>query len=58
MQIGLIYLFKNNFMPYHYSETISLQWHEVDSSTQYLFLAFIRAVFGGGIATANVIEFL
>jgi len=56
MQIELIYLFKNNFMPYH-SQTLSLQWHEVDSSTQYLFLAFIRAVFGGGIATANVIEF-
>jgi hypothetical protein len=44
-------------MPYH-SETLSLQCHEVDCSTQYLFLVFIRAVFGGGIATANVVEFL
>ncbi len=33
--MGLIYLFKNSFMPYH-SEAISLEWSEVDTSTQFL----------------------
>lgn len=55
--IGLIYLFKNSFMPYH-SEAISLEWNEVGSSTQFLILALMRAVSGGYIALAIVTAFL
>ncbi|MEQ8715127.1 MAG: hypothetical protein RIC80_19055 [Cyclobacteriaceae bacterium] len=55
--IGLIYLVKNSFMPYH-SEAISLEWNEVDSSTQFLILALMRAVSGGYIALAIVTAFL
>ena len=54
---GLIYLFKNSFMPYH-SEAISLEWNEVESSTQFLILALMRAVSGGFIAIAIVTAFL
>ena len=55
--MGLIYLFKNSFMPYH-SDAISLEWNEVDSSTQFLILALMRAVSGGFIAIAIVAAFL
>jgi drug/metabolite transporter (DMT)-like permease len=55
--MGLTYLFKNSFMPYH-SDAISLQWNEVDSSAQFLILALMRAVSGGFIAVAIVTAFL
>ena len=55
--MGLIYLFKNSFMPYH-SDAISLEWNEVDSSNQFLILALMRAVSGGFIAIAIVAAFL
>ncbi|MCK5814827.1 MAG: hypothetical protein KAH07_02670 [Flavobacteriaceae bacterium] len=55
--MGLIYLFRNSFMPYH-SDAISLEWNEVDSSTQFLLLALMKAVSGGFIAIAIVIAFL
>ncbi|PIB39526.1 hypothetical protein [Maribacter sp. 4G9] len=55
--MGLIYLFKNSFMPYH-SDAISLEWNEVDSNIQFLILAFMRAMSGGFIAIAIVIAFL
>lgn len=34
LTFGIIYLFKNSFMPYH-SEALSLEWNEVESSTQF-----------------------
>ncbi len=55
--IGLIYLFKNSFMPYH-SDAISLDWSEVDSGTKFLILAFMRAMSGGYIAIAIATAFL
>ena len=55
--IGLIYLFKNSFMPYH-SDAISLDWSEVDSGTKFLILAFMRAMSGGYIAIAISTAFL
>jgi len=55
--MGLIYLFKNSFMPYH-SDAISLEWNELDSGTQFLILALMRAVSGGFIAIAIVTAFL
>ena len=57
LAIGLIYLLKNSFMPYH-SDALSLGWNEVDSGTQFLILAFMRAMSGGYIAIAIVILFL
>ena len=51
---GMIYLFKNSFMSYH-SEALSLDWKEVENSTQFLILALMRAVSGGWIAVAIVI---
>ena len=57
--MGLIYLLKNSFMPYH-SEAVSLEWDEVYIDTQFLILALIlmRAISGGFIAIAIVIAFL
>ena len=55
--VGVIYLFKNSFMPFH-SDAISLEWSGVDTSTQFLILALMRAVSGGFIASAIVIAFL
>ncbi|MEN8122228.1 MAG: hypothetical protein ABFS35_17920 [Bacteroidota bacterium] len=57
LTFGLIYLFKTSFMPYH-SEAISINWNEVESSLQFLLLAFMRAVSGGFIATSIVIIIL
>jgi len=54
LTFGMIYLFKNSFMPYH-SEALSLDWKEVESSTQFLILAFMRAVSGGFIAESIVV---
>ena len=55
--MGLIYLLKNSFMPYH-SEAVSLEWNEVYFGTQFLILALMRAISGGFIAIAVVIAFL
>jgi len=55
--MGLIYLLKNSFMPYH-SEAVSLEWNEVYFGTQFLILALMRAISGGFIAIAIVIAFL
>lgn len=57
LAMGLIYLFKNSFMPYH-SHAISLEWSEVDASIHILILALMKAVSGGYIAIAIVIAFL
>ena len=49
LSMGLIYLFKNSFMPYH-SDAVMLAWHELNDEIQTLILALIRAVAGGYIA--------
>lgn len=46
LALGMVYLFKNSFMPYH-SEALSLDWYEVESRTQILILALMKAVAGG-----------
>jgi hypothetical protein len=38
--MGLIYLFKKSFMPYH-SEAVSMEWNEVESNFQHLIIAFM-----------------
>jgi len=57
ISVGLIYFFKNSFMPYH-SAAISIEWKEVDSGIQFLILAFMRVVAGGYIACAILTAFL
>ena len=47
---GLIYLIKNQFMPYH-SEALGLSWSDLDPKKQVLILALMRAVGGGFLAT-------
>ena len=54
---GLIYLFKNSFMPYH-SEAVSQKWADLQPATRFLVLALMRATSGGFIATAVAIIFL
>lgn len=51
---GLIYLFKDSFMPYH-SQAVEMSWNDVDPPFQYLVLALMRAVAGGSIACAIVL---
>ena len=57
LAFGMIYLLKNSFMPYH-SEALSLEWKEVESNTQYLILALMRAVSGGFVAASLVVVVL
>jgi hypothetical protein len=52
--MGLIYLFKNSFMPYH-RDAVSMQWSELSMGTQFLILALIRATAGGYLAVAVMI---
>jgi len=54
LSMGIIYLFKNSFMPYH-SDAVSMPWNELDSSFQYLILALMRTVAGGFMAAAVAI---
>ena len=49
--IGLIYLFRSQFMPYH-AIAVGKIWTEVDPAFQILLLALIRVVGGAWVATA------
>lgn len=49
--IGLIYLFRTEFMPYH-AVAVGHSWKEVDSAFQILLLALIRAFGGASFSTA------
>jgi len=49
--IGLIYLFRSEFMPYH-AIAVGKTWAEVDPAFQILLLALIRVLGGAWIATA------
>ncbi len=55
--IGLIYLFRSQFMPYH-AIAVGKTWAEVDPAFQILLLALIRAVGGAWIATALAMSIL
>ncbi len=57
LSMGIIYLFKGSFMPYH-SEAVSVPWEEVSKPFQYLILALMRVVGGGYIGAAIVIVIL
>ena len=54
LTMGLIYLFKNSFMPYH-RDAVSMQWIELNVETQFLILALMRAIAGGYLAVAVMI---
>ncbi len=49
--IGLIYLFRSEFMPYH-AVAVGRSWAEVESPFQILILALIRAFGGTNLSTA------
>ncbi len=53
--VGLIYMFKSGFMPYH-SAAVSLKWVEVDAKFQYLILALMRAI-GGLLLSLSLVTF-
>ncbi len=55
--IGLIYLFRPEFMPYH-AVAVGQSWSELDPAFQILFLAFMRVVGGSFLATACAIGIL
>ena len=48
--LGLIYLLKNQFMPYH-SKALGLSWSELEANMQVLIIALMRATGGGLIAS-------
>jgi len=54
---GLIYLFRNSFMPYH-SAAVSMEWAQLGPASQYLILALMRATSGGFISSAFAMIFL
>ena len=54
---GLIYLTRNQFMPYH-AEALSLSWSELSENMQVLILALMRAAGGGFLATGLAIFIL
>ena len=49
--VGLIYLFRTEFMPYH-AVAVGHNWAEVDTAFQTLLLALIRAFGGASFSTA------
>ena len=49
--IGLIYLFRTEFMPYH-AVAVGRNWAEVDPAFQILLMALIRAFGGASFSTA------
>ncbi len=51
LSMGLIYIFKSSFMPYH-SAAVMQEWDEINLEFQSLILALMRAVSGGYIAMA------
>lgn len=57
LTMGVVYLLKNSFMPYH-SEAVVLEWDEVNQNFQILILALMRAVAGGFITIALAMMFL
>jgi len=57
LSYGLVYLFRNSFMPYH-SDAVSLKWEEVNEATRFLILALMRATAGGFISLSFTIIFL
>jgi hypothetical protein len=54
---GIIYLTRGSFMPYH-SEAISMEWGEMDHTSQVLVLALMRTVSGGFLVCSIAIFFL
>jgi hypothetical protein len=50
--LGLLYLFSPKFMPYH-AIAIGTSWEELTPAYQALFLALIRGVGGGFLASAT-----
>ena len=54
---GLIYLTRNQFMPYH-SEALSLSWSDMPENIQVLVLALMRAAGGGFLATGLAMAIL
>jgi len=54
---GLVYLTRNQFMPYH-AEALGLSWSELAEKMQVLVLALMRAAGGGFLATGLAISLL
>jgi uncharacterized membrane-anchored protein len=57
MVMGIIYLTKTSFMPYH-GDAISLDWFEVEKNTRVLILALMRGVSGGLLSVSVTILYL
>lgn len=57
LAFGIIYLSRGSFMPYH-SEAISMEWAEMDQTSQILVLALMRTVSGGFLVCSISIFFL
>ena len=57
MVMGIVYLTKTSYMPYH-SDAISLNWYEVEKNTRVLVLALMRGISGGLLAVSVTILYL
>ena len=57
MFMGMIYLTRSSFMPYH-GVALSHEWPEVDPMVRILIVALMRGVSGGLIASSVAIAFL
>lgn len=55
--IGLSFVFKNEFMPFH-SEVIQTDWQDVGTKAQILYLGMMRTEGAGFIASATAFMFL
>ena len=54
---GLIYLLRNQFMPYH-SEAVGYSWAEIEPNLQILIIALMRVAGGGFLATGLAVFIL
>jgi hypothetical protein len=57
MIMGVIYLTRSSFMPYH-GIALSHEWQDVDPMVRVLILALMRGVSGGLLASSITIIFL
>lgn len=55
--IGLIFVFREEFMPFH-SDVIQTNWQDVSANAQILYLGMMRTEGAGFLASATALAFL
>ncbi|MFY0624752.1 MAG: hypothetical protein JXR07_00540 [Reichenbachiella sp.] len=54
---GLVYIFRNEFMPYH-AQAVGIEWEQVSESFQYLFIAGMKIAGVGFLMSSMMVAYL